>query len=80
MQISLNEVYSNLVMPACGWALMGKAGPLLIVCLLFMAVTSCGAGEMLAVSSLFTFDVWRKYIRPKVRARLLACLSACQPA
>ena len=66
LQININEVFDNLVLPACAYALMGKAGVILITCTLFMAVTSGGAGEMLAVSSLFTFDVWREYIRPQV--------------
>ena len=65
-QININEVFNNLVLPACSYALMGKAGTILIASVLFMAVTSGGAGEMLAVSSLFTFDVWREYIRPQV--------------
>ena len=66
LQININEVYDNLVLPACAYALLGKAGVVLITSTLFMAVTSGGAGEMLAVSSLFTFDVWREYIRPQV--------------
>ena len=34
--------------------------------IVFMAVTSSGASEMVAISSLFTFDVYRRYIDPKV--------------
>ena len=64
-------MFNNLVLPACSYALMGKAGVILIACVLFMAVTSGGAGEMLAVSSLFTFDVWREYIRPQVTCSFL---------
>ena len=33
---------------------------------MLQAVTSSGASEMVAISSLFTFDVYRKYINPKV--------------
>ena len=42
------------------------AGAILVIIICFMAVTSSGASEMLAVSSLFTFDVYRRYINPKV--------------
>ena len=70
LQININEVFDNLVLPACAYALLGKAGVVLIASVLFMAVTSGGAGEMLAVSSLFTFDVWREYIRPQVTGSL----------
>jgi len=38
----------------------------LVIVIVFMAVTSSGASEMVAVSSLFTFDVYRRYINPKV--------------
>lgn len=37
-----------------------------MIVIAFMAVTSSGASEMVAVSSLFTFDVYRRYINPKV--------------
>ena len=42
------------------------AGAVLVIIIVFMAVTSSGASEMVAVSSLFTFDVYRRYINPKV--------------
>ncbi len=38
----------------------------MVIVMIFMAVTSSGASEMLAVSSLFTFDIYRRYINPKV--------------
>ena len=40
-----------------------------MIIMIFMAVTSSGASEMLAVSSLFTFDVYRRYLKPKVLSR-----------
>ena len=43
------------------------AGAVLVIIMIFMAVTSSGASEMLAVSSLFTFDIYRRYIKPKAR-------------
>ncbi len=39
---------------------------MLVIIICFMAVTSSGASEMLAVSSLYTFDFYRRYINPKV--------------
>ena len=42
------------------------AGAVLVIIICFMAVTSSGASEMLAVSSLYTFDFYRRYINPKV--------------
>ena len=45
---------------------MLPAGAVMVIVMIFMAVTSSGASEMLAVSSLFTFDIYRRYINPKV--------------
>ena len=65
-QVNSNEVLQGLVMPAASYALLGKGGAVLVIVICFMAVTSSGASEMVAVSSLFTFDIYRKYINPKV--------------
>ena len=52
-------------------------GAILVIIIAFMAVTSSGASEMLAVSSLFTFDVYRRYINPKVPVLII---ELCFPA
>ena len=54
------------VLHAAADAIIGKGGAVLIVIICFMAVTSSGAGELMAVSSLMTFDGYREYIHPKV--------------
>ena len=66
MQLSQTEALEGLVAPASAFVLLGQAGPVLIIIICFMAVTSSGASEMVAISSLFTFDVYRRYINPKV--------------
>lgn len=43
-------------------ALMGKNGAALILLLLFMAITSATSAELIAVSSLWNFDVYKLYI------------------
>ncbi len=68
MQLSGDEASNGLVLPAVAIVYFGKAGAVLVVIMCFMAVTSSGAGEILAAASLFTFDIYRKYIRPKVPA------------
>jgi hypothetical protein len=49
--------------PAAAIALLGKGGAGLMLLLLFMAVTSSTSAELIAVSSLLTFDVYKTYIR-----------------
>jgi Na+/proline symporter len=65
-QVSLTEELQGLVMPAASYVLLGKGGAVLVIVICFMAVTSSGASEMVAVSSLFTFDIYRRYIHPQV--------------
>ena len=73
LQLSGDEASNGLVLPAVAIVYFGKAGAVLVVIICFMAVTSSGAGEILAAASLFTFDVYRNYFRPKVPA---ACSAA----
>ena len=62
--------------------LFGKGGVTLIIIIVFMAVTSSGSAEFVAVSSLLSYDVYKTYINPKangkqVRRRPSATLLAC---
>lgn len=40
------------------------AGGVLMLLMVFMAVTSCGSAELIAVSSLLTYDVYKTYVHP----------------
>lgn len=44
--------------------LLGQGGAVALLIVLFMAVTSCASAELIAVSSLLTFDVYQRYIKP----------------
>lgn len=48
---------------------MGKGGATLVLLMLFMAVTSTGSAEQIAVSSLFAYDVYRSYINRKATGK-----------
>lgn len=58
------QVGGGFAAPATAIALMGKNGAALMLLLLFMAVTSATSAELIAVSSLWTFDVYKLYINP----------------
>ncbi|KAE8716755.1 Urea-proton symporter DUR3 [Hibiscus syriacus] len=64
LPITMDEASRGLVPPATAIALMGKGGSLLLLTMLFMAVTSAGSSELIAVSSLCTYDIYRTYINP----------------
>ncbi len=40
-----------------------------------MAVTSTGAAEQIAVATLFSYDVWKRYIQPDVDGRRIVLIS-----
>lgn len=64
LPITAAEAAKGLVPAATATALMGKSGSVLLLIMLFMAVTSAGSAELVAVSSLCTYDIYRTYINP----------------
>ncbi|KAH9753546.1 Urea-proton symporter DUR3 [Citrus sinensis] len=64
LPLTESEASHGLVPPATAIALMGKGGSILLLTMLFMAVTSAGSSELIAVSSLCTYDIYRTYINP----------------
>jgi len=58
LPINSDEAGAGLVPPAVATHLMGKGGSVLILIMLFMAVTSTGAAEQIAVSSLVAYDIY----------------------
>lgn len=64
LPITASEAGHGLVPAATAIALLGKGGSVLLLTMLFMAVTSAGSSELIAVSSLCTYDIYRTYINP----------------
>jgi len=65
LPVTSTEAGMGLVPPASAVHFMGKGGAALILIMLFMAITSTGSAEQIAVSSLVSYDIYRKYINPK---------------
>jgi hypothetical protein len=62
---------------------MGPVGGVLMIIMLFMAIVSTGSAECIAVSSLWSYDVYRKYINPNasgkqilLQSRIMVCIWA----
>lgn len=53
------DVGAGLVAPAAAVAIMGPSGACAILVLVFLAVTSASSAELIAVSSLITYDVYK---------------------
>ena len=75
LPITPEEAGAGLVPPAVAEHLMGKGGAVLILIMLFMAVTSTGAAEQIAVSSLVSYDIYRAYINPKATGKQIIFVS-----
>ncbi|KAI0292035.1 urea transporter [Russula brevipes] len=63
-KLSPADVSAGLPASAAASALLGKAGASILLVLLFLAVTSASSAELIAVSSILTYDVYKKYINP----------------
>ncbi|KAM9936389.1 hypothetical protein OXX80_004060 [Metschnikowia pulcherrima] len=69
------EVSAGLVLPNAAVALLGRNGAVMSLLLVFMAVTSAMSAEFIAVSSIFTYDIFRTYIDPKASGKKLILMS-----
>ena len=75
LPITITEAGNGLVPPAVGVHLMGEGGAFLIALQLFMAVTSTANSEQLAVSSLISYDVYKRYINPNATGKQVIFVS-----
>jgi hypothetical protein len=62
--MSTNQVSSGLASAFAASVLLGKGGAVALLIVLFMAVTSCASAELIAVSSILTFDIYKTYVKP----------------
>lgn len=53
------QVSAGLPAPSAAAALLGKPGAAVMLVLLFLAVTSATSAELIAVSSILTYDVYK---------------------
>lgn len=65
------EVSAGLVLPNAAVALLGKGGAVCSLLLIFMAVTSAMSAELIAVSTVFTYDIYRTYVDPYASGKKL---------
>lgn len=59
--MTTSEVSAGLVLPYAALTVAGKGGAAAIVLITFMAVTSTLSAQVIAVSSIISFDIYREY-------------------
>ncbi|KKA26285.1 hypothetical protein TD95_000082 [Thielaviopsis punctulata] len=76
-RMSASEVSEGLVLPYAAVALLGKGGAAASLLMVFMAVTSATSAELIAVSSILTYDCYRTYFNPLAAGKNLIYMSHC---
>lgn len=73
--LTQDQVGLGLVAPTAAAAIMGDLGAILILTIVFTAVTAAGSSQLVSVSSLVTYDVFRTYFKPSATGRQLMRIS-----
>ncbi|KAF8848571.1 urea active transporter-like protein [Acephala macrosclerotiorum] len=71
------DVSAGLVLPYAAVALLGSGGAVCTLLIVFMAVTSASSAELIAVSSIFTYDIYQTYFEPTAAGKKLIYMSHC---
>lgn len=61
--LNAEEVTAGLSAVAGASFLLGKAGSVMILLMVFLSVTSAFSGELIATSTLLSYDVYKKYLK-----------------
>eukprot|EP00170_Pyropia_yezoensis_P002121 contig_8966_g2125 len=65
LPVTTAEAARGLVPPAAAGHFLGSAGSAVVLVMTFLAVTSSGASEQIAVSSIVAYDIYRTHINPR---------------
>ncbi len=74
-RMSTEDVSAGLVLPYAAVALLGSGGAVCTLLIVFMAVTSASSAELIAVSSIFTYDIYQTYFNPGASGKRLIYMS-----
>jgi SSS family transporter len=69
------QIRLGLVAPTAAVAVMGDVGAILILSMVLTAVIAAGSSQLISVSSLMTYDVYRTYLKPSATGRELMRIS-----
>lgn len=73
--LTSEQISMGLVAPSAAERVLGDVGAILLLAVLFTAVTSAGSAELVSVSSLTTYDIFRTYVKPSASGRELMKVS-----
>ncbi|CAF1522980.1 unnamed protein product [Adineta ricciae] len=70
-----HDVSAGLVLPAAAVTLLGKGGAIASMALIFMACTSAMSAQLISVSSIVTYDIYRTYMNKAASGKKLIYVS-----
>jgi SSS family transporter len=73
--LTAEQIGMGLVAPTAASQVLGNVGAILLLTMLFTAVTAAGSAELISVSSLVTYDIYRTYVKPSATGRGLMRIS-----
>ncbi|KAK7409604.1 hypothetical protein QQX98_008199 [Neonectria punicea] len=73
--MTTSEINAGYVLPYAVMAVAGKGGAAGLLVVVFMTVTSTTSAELIAVSSIISFDIYRTYINPKAHDKQVIRIS-----
>jgi len=74
-RLSAPDVSAGLVLPFGAVRLLGYSGAVATTIMIFMAVTSAFSAQLIAVSSIWTYDIYQAYIEPSAKGKKLVWIS-----
>ena len=69
------QITSGLPAPSVAVAMCGKGGAVAVLILIFLAVTSATSAQQIAVSSVFTFDLYKVYFKSDTSGKHIQLVS-----
>ncbi|KXH65119.1 sodium symporter family protein [Colletotrichum nymphaeae SA-01] len=70
-RLAAADVDAGLVLPTAAVALLGKGGAVATLILAFMAIMSTYSSELISVSSICTYDIYKTYFNPNATGKQL---------
>lgn len=74
-RMTSEEVTSGLVLPYLSQAIAGSGGAAAVVLIVFMACTSITSAQLIAMSSIFSFDIYGTYVNKQATNKQLIRMS-----
>lgn len=74
-RLNADQLANGLVLPISAYVLMGKGGAGAVLVMVFMACTAAFSSETVAVSSLWTYDIYKAYINPNASGKKLVIMT-----